>query len=351
MQKPLEETKSGRMRALHWALSGAGFVILVWFTTQIDFGGLVSGFRELRWPFLVEAVLFTGLNVALKALRWQTIVYRALGVHVPWGQAVAAVLAGVAGASFVPGRSFDAAKPLLLRVSHGVPVSNGIPAVIAERILDLVALLLLFLVTVAVGRQLALLPSGSAVSATAVGLTLVLLAFLFGAGRGLDILQRWLAVRFPRFRVRPFLASLRSAADLMCRSGRSGAVALYSLGAIVAEVARTQAVFRAFGVDLPCSVVAFSFTTSILIGLLAFIPGGVGITETFQAGLVALLAPQAASAIVHGAVLLDRVLSYYLLVIVGSLVLVAAFRIRMRGEEAREAAYDRAQQGAQEAAL
>lgn len=343
----LNRTKSARPPFLRWALSGAGFVILLIFVQRIEFDALLASVTGLRWPFVIQAIGFTLLNVALKVLRWQTIVHRALDVRLKWGQAIAAILAGVAGASFIPGRSFDAAKPLMLRISHGVPVSQGIPAVLAERILDLVALLLLFLATLIVGPHMSELLLGPAVPAMSLLLALMLIAFILFAGRWLRLVERWAASHFPRFRALSLLGSLKSATDLMHRSVRNGTVIFYSLAAIVAEVARAHAVLRAFGIDLPISLIAFSFAASILVGLLAFIPGGVGVTETSQAGFVALFAPHAASSFVQGAVLFDRVLSYYMLVIVGALVLMT-FRVTDEGTD--EPATDRTRQRFQEAA-
>jgi uncharacterized membrane protein YbhN (UPF0104 family) len=59
-----------------------------------------------------------------------------------------------------------------------------------------------------------------------------------------------------------------------------------------------------------------------LVGVVALIPGGIGITELSMAGVASLiLRVPAAGAVVAGAVLLDRLLSYYLVAGAGALIL------------------------------
>ncbi|HTE02592.1 MAG TPA: hypothetical protein VK739_00490, partial [bacterium] len=63
-----------------------------------------------------------------------------------------------------------------------------------------------------------------------------------------------------------------------------------------------------------------------LLGAATFIPGGIGITEFSLAGIITLVTALGPRSAVAAAVLVDRVLSYYLVVALGSLILVAASR-------------------------
>lgn len=235
-----------------------------------------------------------------------------------------------------PGRSFDAAKPLMLRLSHGVPVHRGVSVVLAERILDMLALLLVFFVALASTSHGSESLAGIDVPVGFVVLILLLLSSFFVMSVRVGLLRRWVARRFPHDRIVSFVGALHSAVEVMRRSAWRGSSVFYSLAAMLVEAARAHAVFRGFGLELPVTLVAFTFAASILVGLLALIPGGVGVTETSHAGLIMLFAPQVTEERVRAAILIDRLLSYYLLVILGALFLVATFR--MRGVETREVA-------------
>lgn len=317
-----------RARTLRWVLSGAGLFILVLFISHTDFGTLASAAAGLRWPYVLQAVAFLLLNLALKAFRWQYMVLRATGARVGWTNASTAVLAGVAGASLLPGRAFDAAKPLLLHVSHGVPVSQGLALALVERVLDVAALFVVFFATVNVAPRVFTGPAQATVLLVSLPLAFGMVAALLFADAWLKPLQRWAARRFKSAPSSPAIDAIAAAADTAWRSTRDWVPPVVSLLAIFAEVGRAHAVFHAFGLDLPVAWVAFTFAASVVAGLIALIPGGVGITEMSQASLVALLASDALTGPVRGAVLFDRFLSYYLLVVLGGAVLLAALPTR-----------------------
>jgi uncharacterized protein (TIRG00374 family) len=95
------------------------------------------------------------------------------------------------------------------------------------------------------------------------------------------------------------------------------------------DAARAVAVFMAMGIGLPVPVVVFAYLAAAMLGMALLIPGGVGVTEVSMAGLIAVLAPGVVPAsLARSAVLVDRFLSYYLLVLIGSGFLVAYNRIR-----------------------
>ncbi|HTD48112.1 MAG TPA: flippase-like domain-containing protein, partial [bacterium] len=95
------------------------------------------------------------------------------------------------------------------------------------------------------------------------------------------------------------------------------------------DVARVAVVFRAMGIGLGLPFVAFAYLGAAMLGMALLIPGGVGVTEVSMAGLIAFLAPGAIPAnVARSAVLIDRFLSYYLIVLLGAGFLIAYHRYR-----------------------
>jgi glycosyltransferase 2 family protein len=95
------------------------------------------------------------------------------------------------------------------------------------------------------------------------------------------------------------------------------------------DAGRVVAVFMAMGIGLSIPVVVFAYLAAAMLGMALLIPGGVGVTEVSMAGLIAVLAPGAVPAsLARSAVLIDRFLSYYLIVLIGAGFLVAYDRLR-----------------------
>lgn len=319
---------SDRLRIVRWTLSTAGLFILLLFLTRFDGRELFLNISRLKLGLFLQAVAFTALNILAKAFRWRLMVRQACDVHPSLGHAIQAVLAGVAGATIFPGRAFDLAKPAMLRVSYDVPFSRAIPAVVAERILDFAALAALFIAAAAgMPRLVTILPRSMLIAAGALFLA-ALFALLFYPTLWLAPVGRLASSRFAMDRFGRFVASIQDALALMQRSAKGWLVALYSVVAISAEIGRAFSVFQAFDVQVSIGAIALTFAASVIIGLLALIPGGVGVTETSQVSLIALFAPHAPSGALNGAVLVDRLLSYYALVIAGALILLVSFRAR-----------------------
>jgi uncharacterized membrane protein YbhN (UPF0104 family) len=117
---------------------------------------------------------------------------------------------------------------------------------------------------------------------------------------------------------------------LLWRQGRTLGVLLSLTGLSTAlDLTRICAVFWGMGVTLPVPILLFTYLGAMVLGMALLIPGGVGVTEVSQAGLIALLAPGVMpSGLVRSAVLADRFLSYYLVLLTGAALLVCYHRYR-----------------------
>ncbi|HHW14032.1 MAG TPA: flippase-like domain-containing protein, partial [Firmicutes bacterium] len=238
--------------------------------------------------------------------------------------AALSVVAGVAAASLTPGRALDLGKPLLFQQSYGGSLGEAMVAALAERLLDLLTLVAVFAgVAVLVpqggfGRSLGLwLVGGTVVLATA-------LMFLWpravvGAIRGL-------AAATPsgsRGRARLERAAETVAGGLRAVAKGGPALVGLSVAALGLEVGRAWLVFHAVHLPVDLPVASFAFLGSVFLGLAALVPGGVGVTELSEVGILRLLGVGGPSGPPQAAVLLDRLLSYYSLVLAGAVVLLA----------------------------
>ena len=130
-------------------------------------------------------------------------------------------------------------------------------------------------------------------------------------------------------RVRSASATLSRIVDgsfesLSASTDRTGLALLVilSLAAMVLEVVRFFLVLISLDVHVSLPAVGLLYTASILVSFISFVPGGVGVTEAFQsASLQLLVATGPGREVAQGAVLIDRVISYYLVVAIGAILL------------------------------
>jgi uncharacterized protein (TIRG00374 family) len=321
-------------RSIRVLLLLAGGVLLGILVARIDLAGVRASLREADLLWLAAALLMLAANVLTKALRWRWMVFRLTGEHLDLPSAAMAILAGVAAASFSPARTVDLAKPLLLKQRFGTSLAPSTAAVLIERFLDGAALVVLFGASLPVLRAVRGASFHPALAAA--GIVLVAGVAAFASPATLRALAARVIRRLPlseelrhgSSRVTDAftdnLSLWRTRANLWPLLGLSVAAALCDAG-------RLAAVFAAMHLSLGFPGAMLVFSVANLVAVVALIPGGIGITELSMAGLAALvLRTPAASAPVAGAVLLDRLLSYYLVVGVGALILLGLGRLAGR---------------------
>src|SRR5262245_12979428 len=120
------------------------------------FEGLAHALLRFPWWGIPVACALAAVNWFVRFAKWER--YRKLlGVRVTRGQSLLVYFAGFA-LSITPGKMGEAYKSLLLKRLDGSPVSRTAPIVVAERLTDLLGLVILMAsfgaITVAGGQRL-----------------------------------------------------------------------------------------------------------------------------------------------------------------------------------------------------
>lgn len=319
-------------RWVGYVLVGFGVIILVLFAATTNFRQLGLALRGVRPGLVGLAAVAIALQIVVRAVRWRYMIRRLTGTAISTRFAAVSIIAGVAAGSVAPARSFEMAKAMLLKGSHGTNLAVSTSAMIVERMLDIVLFVgALLLAALLLPRRVVL----------ASGILLVMIAALVvGAGLVVAAPLRMRAWASGAVRIVPCPAGLRGRALLLLetffesillwRKARTLGTLVSLTGLSTAlDVARVCAVFWGMGAAFSVSFLAFTYIGAAMLGMALLIPGGVGVTEVSQVGLIALLAPGAvSSALIRSAVLVDRFLSYYLVVFVGAMLLIAYHRYR-----------------------
>jgi uncharacterized protein (TIRG00374 family) len=218
----------------------------------------------------------------------------------------------------------EVVKAWLVKVHLGVPMVRTAPVVVAERVTDLAALVvLLFVGSCIVGSGWLQLVASGAITAVVV----VALASPRAAGAALALAER---IGF----LRRYVVRLEQAYDSMRFLLRPRLlVEATLLGAIAwfAECLGFWVVLYGFGVEVAVGRAMFVYAFSTLVGALLLLPGGVGGTEGSMVAM--LVADGAARPLAVASTFLTRAATLWFAVLCGALVLLGDRRLMARSAE------------------
>ena len=275
------------LRAVFWsvALAAIGYLAL----------SLWAGWREVVaaviqvGPLVLAGLLALSLsNYLLRFLRWARYL-DLLDAPVSWRINLDAYFSGFA-LTTSPGKVGEMLRSVLLK-PHGVPSAASVAAFFAERVSDLLSILVL----AAVGLW-AYAPArpvvGLALAAVAIALLLVQWTALIAA------IDRWAAARPQKW-----ARLVVKLCDVILHFRRCFSLPAMSMGLVIGVIAWFAEGFgfwwllSALGHPLPLTTAVFIYAFAMLVGALSFLPGGLGSSEAVMIGLLALHGFPEASAV------------------------------------------------------
>lgn len=224
-------------------------------------------------PAFIPLILMLPLaNYFLRFLKWHYLLKR-LGVSIPPGKSMIAFLAGFS-MTVSPGKFGELLKCYLLRDSDGLPVSKTSSVVVAERITDLISMLMIALAGI-------LLTGGSgSLAVVGAGAAFVVVVLVCILSRRAFALLAGLACRLP------FFSRKEEALERFRRSSRSvldvrGMMVTVPLGIASwgVEALVLSVVAAALGYSLPAGSALLAHSAATIAGAVSMIPGGLGLTE------------------------------------------------------------------------
>jgi len=265
---------------------------------------------NFHWSALAVALALALSNYVLRFVRWQIYLRDQRVENVPAGDSAVVFGAGLS-LSMTPAKVGELLKSYLLREMHGVPVTTTAPIVIAERVTDLIALLVLAVVGVAAfGVGSIIVP----IAAGLIAIGLVLLAWPRPASWIVDL------VTTPRFarRLRDPLHEMYRGLAALCRPRTLVVATAIAIPAWGAECVGFSVIVNGFAnasIDLPLAMTIYAVTT--IAGALSFLPGGLGVTEGAMTMMLVTGATQLDRATALDATLLTRLATLWFAIAIG----------------------------------
>lgn len=262
-----------------------GLIVVIALSLFSDIQAVGRSLETFNWAMLPAILGFTVLNYVLRWLKWDYYLRKLRqGDGVSYGQSGLLFTSGMVMA-VTPGKVGEVLKSGLLKRLNGTPISRSAPIVLAERLTDGLAMLLIM------SSGLALYPPARPAFVVLVLLSVAALAVLQNRRLAAAIIG-WMErkPRLSRF-ARPVHAFYESSAELV--SGRLLVVStMLSLVSWAGECVAMYFVLRGLGVEpswLLLLQASFIFAASTLFGLVSFLPGGLGASEVSSTALLVTL--------------------------------------------------------------
>lgn len=283
-------------------------LLYIGYAMYSDFGETASELGSFNWALYLGVLLLTLVNYGLRYLKWHYLL-RQLGVELPhrtniwvFGTGLAMVIS--------PAKAGEVVKPYLVRVLTGTPIVRTLPALVAERVTDGIAVIALAAVgirTFAPDRTDVLI--GAAVILGSGFLVLLNKRLSMWI---LSMLRKLPAVGAIAGKLEEAYVSMRTCLAPVPLTVTVG----MSLVAWFAECVGLWLVYKGLDVDAALDVATFLYAFSTTAG--GFSPGGLGVTDLVLGELGQVLIPSLTAGAAVAASLLIRVATLWFGVVLGA---------------------------------
>ena len=256
-----------------------GLLVYAGLVLWADLDSVQHALAELQLRTVVEAAALVLAGYGLRFARWE--LYRArVARELPALAGLSRLRSGLVFLSGLaltvsPGKLGEAFKSVLLKDEVAAPVARTAPMVLAERLTDLLALLLLIgLANASAASEHAwILPLALGLCATAL--------LLLSSPRAAELGIRTLGRLGPLARLQPKVEQALSSARVLLALGPLAAAVLLSTGAWALECVAAWRIASGLGLPAPAlAPIVAAFSLSLVAGAIAlFTPGGLGVTE------------------------------------------------------------------------
>lgn len=249
------------MKKLDAALTLLSVALLAALFAFVDVGKVAETISKADVPLVVAALAAGIVGLSLRTVRWGVLVREKS--RVPWESLYAIQCSGMAVSHFSPGKVLEVVKALPLK-NFGLGYSFTMISIIWERVFDLLvifAFAFLAFPSLDVNVRLVLL------AIFAVVVVVALVSF------------RHLEKFFAFFSKLPFLGFLARVQAHNFKKRTLVSSFLLTLAAWLFDAVAAFLAFKSLGLNVDFLLLASSFFASIIVGIVSFLPGGLGSTE------------------------------------------------------------------------
>lgn len=234
---------------------------------------------EIDFRFLPIIIGLMGIQILVLAIKFQRLLSK-LNIDYSYKKSLKIFVAGMS-LIITPGGIGTAIKSHIIKKKDGIPISSTLPVILVERVTELIAILILLtFFTVWFG----LIESYFAII---IGFALVIVWLIISSNS--RVFESFNSIILKIKFIQKFKFSLKDSQDslskLQSKSCFSEAIGWSIIGK-TAQFFAAYLIFYSMGIDLSWFVVGQVYYTSLIIGILSFIPAGTIITESTMLALL-----------------------------------------------------------------
>ena len=287
-----------------------GMLVVLVLVIYADIDAIASAFYQFEWKYVPIIIALTVLNYLLRFYKWDYYLSR-LGIHVDKKDSAIVFFSGLT-MSVTPGKLGEVLKSYLLKRMDGISISRTAPIVFAERLTDVVGLIILSSFGAVVFQH------GKLILATMLFVIFSIVAviqsrpislYLIAFGEKLPVISKFAH----------HLYVLYESAFILLKMRTLGFAIVISVVSWFFECVAMWYVLKGFGLDLTILSATFVFAFSSMAGAVSMLPGGLGVAEGSIVGILYTMGIPKASAV--GAALIIRFFTLWFGVIVGVITL------------------------------
>ena len=258
-----------------------GAIVYLGFSVYADLDKLLSVFGNFNWIWLPIILALSFMNYIFRFFKWHYYL-NILKIKLSYKESFLIFLSAFT-MSVTPGKMGEVLKSYLLKEENGTPVSKSAPIVLAERLTDFVSIVLLCIIGSYVfnyGRTIILI----------IGLVFILtIIFLSIRSFSLKMIEMLEKINF----LKKHIEKIRTAYDSIYQMIKIKPLIIATLISLISwffECLGFYIVINVFshpsGMEISLLSATFIYAFSTLIGAIAMLPGGVGVTEASLTGLL-----------------------------------------------------------------
>jgi len=293
-----------------------GGLVFIGLSLYSDFNKLLESFRSFHWAFAPLLLVLSFSNYIIRFFKWDYYL-KVLKIHLPKRDSAVCFFTGLV-MTISPGKMGEVLKSYFLKQLNGTPFSVSAPIVVAERLTDFLALVILC--------------AGGIFVATfsrevwAIVIVVIFIAsFLIVIGSRklslgiISLMERW----GPIAKIGHKLRAAYESTYAMVRFRHLLVATLLSVAAWFCECCGLYVTLLSFQGNSGILLVTFIYALSTMAGAITMLPGGLGATEVSMAALIAKMADVAKNDAI-AATLIIRAATLWFAVLVGAVVLIAS---------------------------
>lgn len=262
----------------------AGAIIFLAFSIYADFDKLIVAFSEFNWWYFPVILALSFINYVFRFFKWEY--YRKiLNIKLKTSTSFLIFLSAFV-MSVTPGKMGEVLKSYLLKEENGTPVAKSAPIVLAERLTDFISIVFLCIVGAYVidyGQTIIII----------VGIMFIGFALMLSSRKlSLGLISQLEKIKFLSKHIHKFYEAYESIYQLV-KFKPLVIATIISVFSWFFECVGFYLVLYVFsattGIEVNLLIATFIYGFSTLIGAIAMLPGGLGLTDASLTGLMQLL--------------------------------------------------------------